>query len=206
MKGFQGYYCSRKILNSYSIKGGTLMETLKKLSNFILLQAIIYIALGIALLISPQATITTIIYIIAAYLTIQGILNLIQFIRYRKDSASVNFALVVGVVQIVIAILLFTRPMAVASLFPIAIGIIVLINSISNISRAFEIKKDVGAGWIPVLLFAIGTGVAAIIMIAFSFQTTIAFAILSGILLIVSGIVDIVTFVSFRTTLKDMNK
>lgn len=182
------------------------METLKKLSNFILLQAIIYIALGIALLISPQATITTIIYIIAAYLTIQGILNLIQFIRYRKDSASVNFALVVGVVQIVIAILLFTRPMAVASLFPIAIGIIVLINSISNISRAFEIKKDVGAGWIPVLLFAIGTGVAAIIMIAFSFQTTIAFAILSGILLIVSGIVDIVTFVSFRTTLKDMNK
>ena len=92
-----------------------------------LLTSTILIILGILLLFASEATITIVVYVIGALVIAIGATGLIRFFTNNIYKSSLDLAY--GIVSIVLGVIIIKNPNAVASIFPIILGIAIIISS-----------------------------------------------------------------------------
>ena len=99
--------------------------------------AVLYLALGVVLLGWPDTTSNIICYAIGAVLLIYGLVSIISFLASRENTAALALQLVVGVVAAALGVFFLTQPRMILSIFPVLMGLFIIIVSLLSVKRAF---------------------------------------------------------------------
>lgn len=181
-------------------------EVIKKIGAHIIAQAVVSIALGGLLVAWPQSTTIALVYILAAYLALIGVISLVSYFRSRGKTSYVDGDLITGLLTVIFALIIFIFPKQVASIFTLLLGIVVLLSGVVNMVRAMELKKFGSPQWLLVLLLNVLVVIGGILIIINPFGSAITLMIIAGVFLITRGIVDIVTYLIFRASLPKSEK
>ena len=158
-----------------------------------ILRSLSAIAIGLVMVVSNNATVT-VVRIIAAFLFAAGVVSFIYGFVNRKNGAmalmSVNAA-----VDIVIGLLLYLFPTAVAGVIVTLIGVAVLIFGIIQLIVLTGTMSLVGMGGFSLILciFALIGGITLL----FNPFSERVMSLLAGILLIVYGVSDMISMFRF---------
>lgn len=172
-----------------------------KLSRYAMLRAILYILFGLLLIFAPNTVTHIIVYIIAGYLAVMGILSIIGALRSGEASPFTQYDFILGVLLVVLSLITFLFSKQLISLLPIFFGVLIVLGGASYLLQAISLKGDntrsVAILWILAIVF-----IAAGILIIFNpFQTILLLFRAFGIVLVLYGIGEIITYFLYRNTL-----
>lgn len=166
-----------------------------------IVQAILFIVLGLVLLVVPDLTIVTVVYCIGVVFAISGAVSLAAYYRKSSPSYQMGGALSMGIFLLVIALIMFIFPAAVAGFFTVLLGLVLILCGVVNTVRALGLRAA-GAGiWVTNIIIGILVAIGGVIIIWNPFETTVMLVQVLGILFIVTGISDLLVELGVRKRL-----
>ena len=159
-----------------------------------ILRSLSAIARGLVMVISTNATVT-VVKIIAAFLFAAGVVSFVYGYLNRRSGA-MSLMTVNAVVDIVIGLLLFLFPTAVAGIIVTLIGIAILLFAVLQLVVLSGTLSLVGMGGFSLVLCIIAL-VGGITLLFNPFSERVM-SILAGVFLVVYGISDLLSM--FRVT------
>lgn len=158
-----------------------------------IVQAILFIILGVVLLTIPGITLITIVYLVAAILLVSGGISLAAYFRNRSKGLDTGNALIIGISLLIFAAIMFIFPAATASFFTVLLGLVLVFLGVTNIVRAISLRTlGTGPAWIIGLVVSALVLIGGVILIWNPFAATEIYVMVMGILLIVTGIDDLI--------------
>ena len=116
---------------------------LSKFTKSSIISSIALIGFAIMLIAQSEATIIGISYVIGGILVAIGVLAEIQYIKNIKDNVA-DLDVVYGIVCVILGVLVITHPTAIASVIPLVIGFIIVVNSAIKLQFYDEGNSFVG--------------------------------------------------------------
>lgn len=168
------------------------------------LSALAYILLGLFLVIWPDASMNVLCYLIGSVLTLYGFFNIFSFIFGRDRSFSIE--LVIGVVTAAIGIFSLVSPNTIRDILSILLGLIVVIDSLIGIKRAFSLKELGLAPWWVLLLLSLASALLGVLFMIRKELFGEALLIVVGIVLMYEGISDLVMIMQISVLGKRLKK
>mgnify|MGYP001062364139 FL=1 len=153
------------------------------------LRALAAIAIGLVMVFSTEAT-TNVVKIIAAFLFAAGLVSFAYGLAHKKDGV-LNLMVINAGVDIVIGILLFIFPGAIANIIVTLIGIVIFIFGLIQIFALAGTASLLGSGIFSFILSGVALVGAAILI--FNPFTERVMSILAGIFLICYGVNDLIS-------------
>ena len=164
-----------------------MMDKLKNIKIDVTLAAVLSVVLGVLLVIWPATVITVLARVIAIILMVSGIVSLIpRLMDEVKSYTSILGSLLITL----IGLWMFLSPQAVASIIPIAIGVLLVVHGVQDLSLALEGKKTKAHNWWSIPLMALLKIVLGVLCICNAFGLVKLGMILIGIMLIYDGLSD----------------
>ena len=157
-----------------------------------ILRSLSAIAIGLVMVISTNATVT-VVKIIAAFLFAAGVVSFVYGYLNRRSGA-MSLMTVNAVVDIVIGLLLFLFPTAVAGIIVTLIGIAILLFAVLQLVVLSGTLSLVGMGGFSLVLCIIAL-VGGITLLFNPFSERVM-SILAGVFLVVYGISDLLSRVT----------
>ena len=154
-------------------------------------QAVLAILFGLFLALWPQTTVLTVVYLLAAYLGITGIVSLISYARHRNEPKGSPSVLAAGILLVVSAIIIFAIPETIAGFFSIVLGAVLILSGVTNGVRTLELRKYGGSAWIVLMIASVALVAGGIAIIVNPFDSTVTFVLVLGILLVAKGVIDL---------------
>lgn len=178
--------------------GGGIMETfINRLERSTLVQAGIYILLGVLILLYPRFFFDVLVYVIAGYLGVVGLWMLFQGLRQRQGGLPPTFFM--GVIYVILAVVVFFFAEILASLLPILIGALFLFGGVIRLIQAFGYRRTIEGRWIWFLvgsLIWIGVG---LLMLLNPFDSLLILFQLFGGILIAIGVIELILYFTIRS-------
>ena len=122
-------------------------DIINKIFKSSILGALALVVLGVLLIFESEATIVTISYVIGGVLVAIGVLALLKFYKEVKENDDTGMDLVYGIVSIVLGIVVISNPKAIASIIPIIMGLIIILNSGTKLQYSIELKRNNNNLW-----------------------------------------------------------
>lgn len=179
-------------------------KKIKKTFNLMLAMSLVFVVIGLFLFIKPDTTISIISYVIAGALLISGIFSIYKFFNEQKLGNIFNFDLVYGVLLIIAGIFMITKPNALATIFPIILGIWIIINSVTKFQYALVLKKVKNEDWLYTTLISILIFIWGVILLYNPFESALAITQIIGVFIIVYAVLDIIDNFIIRKNIKDI--
>lgn len=182
-----------------------MIKKINKFINYQLIIAIILILLGIFLVLKPDVSVITISYMIGILLIVNGICLLALDIRIGNYMIFVdNF--VMSIMSILFGIIILCYPAIVSIIVPVILGIWFIAISMFKIRFSFILRSDSVGSWILTFIMAILSSACGIILIIRPMESITAITFITGILLIVYSISDIVDMLVFKKNINSISK
>ena len=179
------------------------LKELKGIKLQSVLIAILFILLGLVLAINPLGVTRTICYTIGSIILCAGVVFIIIYlVSDYKDNINKN-KLVIGIALTIIGILFFILYRLIVSVIPTVIGVLIFINGLTKLQTALDarrINKDKSLWMIIMAIVVILAGAFAIIN---PFGVSGLVLRVLGVILMISGITDLVSFVILNKRIKD---
>ena len=154
----------------------------------ITIPAVFTIVIGVLLLLFPAESLATISRIIAGIIVLTGVFIVISQIYERGFNNALGVA--VGIILALIGVWLFTDPMKIVSIIPIAIGVILVIHGMQDLAMAFEAARaHAPSPWIAFIIAALNI-LLGVICIGAAFKIVSIATRIIGAMLIWDGITD----------------
>lgn len=170
-------------------------QTLKRMKWSAIVAALVYIALGVVLLVWPDAASAALCTLLGVGALCYGLFQIISFFT-REDTESWGWGavdLVIGVVALAFGVFALAQPHVVMSILPVVLGCAVIVNSCVSLKRALELRSLNAEKWWVALLLSLVTIVFGGVMLFNPFGSHILLLRIIGGVLIYEGIADIVT-------------
>jgi uncharacterized membrane protein HdeD (DUF308 family) len=162
-------------------------DKLKSIKLDVTLSAVLSIVIGLLLVIYPGTVITLIARIIALVLVISGVMSLVpQLMEPVKNYLAIIVALLIAM----IGLWMFLQPELMASLIPIAIGVLLVVHGAQDISLGLEGRKNKASNWWSILVMAVVNIALGALCICNAFGLVKVGMILIGIMLVYDGLSD----------------
>jgi len=175
-------------------------EYIKRFEKRTIISSIIMILVSILLIAKPETMLNTVVTVFGIGMLLDGIFSIVLYIATDKEQKVYSNALAEGILGILISILILIKKDFVISIIPILVGIWIIIKSITKIQLSLNVKTVDEKSWI--LLSALITLVIGIIIIVNPFDTMVSVVMFAGILLLVTGVIDIVESICMLIKLK----
>lgn len=159
----------------------------KALRSNMFVQAILFILLGLFLILWPGVTVVTVIYLFGALFALSGVASLISYARQKSVDYHSPSVLTTGVLCLLIALVAFVFPGAVASFFSIVAGIILALCGIVCAVRSLELRQFQDNSWIAGLVIGILVAIGGIVVIVNPFGSASTFILVLGVIMLVNG-------------------
>ncbi len=179
-----------------------MLNIIKRELNISIIASIIYIILGIIVVSNPETTLNIVSTAISIFAIVYGLVLTIINLVNIKDEGNLIF----GILLIVIGIALLIYPSSLNVLISLGIGIWFISSSISRIKFAIIIKDIEEINWLVVLISAIITLIIGISFIFTPLASAVALTTISGIMMILYSVVDIVEIVFIKKHIKIIEK
>lgn len=150
-----------------------------------LLKGIVAIAFGVAFIAYPHATLKTFIWIFGIFALVSGIVDVILAIVLATRKERWGWPLVGGLLSILIGGIVLRDPNVALGVIVLLVAIWALIGGIAAVASAFDMPPKSGRGWIGVSgALAI---IAGIIILAYPVGSTYAVMVLIAVYLLIGG-------------------
>ena len=179
---------------------------MKKIMNGIfkssILGAISLVVLGILLIFESEATIVTISYVVGGSLVAIGVLALLKFYKEVKENADTGMDVIYGIISVILGIVVISNPKAVASIIPIVIGLIIILNSGTKLQFSVELKRNNNNLWKSTMILSLVSTLCGVLLVFNPFKGAAFITKLIGILILVYAMLDIVSTITIKNTVK----
>ena len=177
----------------------TLMNKIFKSS---ILGALALVVLGILLIFESEATIVTISYVIGGILVAIGVLALLKFYKEVKENDDTGMDLVYGIISIILGIVVISNPKAVASIIPIIMGLLIILNRGTKLQYSIELKKNNNNLWKSTMILSLISTLCGVLLIFNPFKGAAFLTRLIGFLILLYAILDIISTMAIKNTVK----
>lgn len=173
-------------------RGIAMMEWLRRILLNGIVQAVLWVVLGVILMVWPAASLRILCYFLGALLLAQGIIQIVTAVKKESGTWMASFGLCLGVVITVLGGWAILFPDTVKQMIPVLLAVIVLIHGARNLASAFRLRRFGYSKWWLGLVFGLLTLTAGIVILwhpAFFADILMAF---TGACLIYDGISDFI--------------
>lgn len=177
------------------------LKGINGLFNVSILTSVVILVIGIFLFIQPDTVIRMISVVLGIIFLIPGITALIDYFK-EKNSAS----LVLGVITILVSLILIIKTDLVASILPFILGIYFVVNGITRLQYALELKKQGYTSFTTSLVFSLLIMFCGILFILNPFEGAMALTQMIGMFMIIYAALDITNTVVIKRGMKVVTK
>lgn len=164
---------------------------LKYIRNSLVFTSVLYTLLGVVLIAAPGSALKWACFLIGAVTLCYGA---VRVIAYWKDGStySQRFDLFLGVVLILLGLFLLISPKFIVSIIPVALGIYILVDSVSAIKRSLDMKALGFGKWWGSFIAALVLAVFGAVMVLNPFGTVETLVVFVGISFVFDGVSTLV--------------
>ncbi len=170
-----------------------MVEFLEKTWWVAVLRGLIAILFGIFALVNPEGAGGLLVLIFGIFLLVDGLLNFVGSILYYRSDADWWVYLVVGMLEVGVALITFMRPDITGTVLAILIGLWALFKGLIELMAGIAFRKEVEGEWL-LILAGILTLVFGVFALLLPFTESVAaiwmlglYAMLNGTLWVVLG-------------------
>lgn len=161
---------------------------MKKLLKNTLVDAILLLILGIVLLVNPGGALDTVFKIVGLMLIVMGAVRIISFfVKKDKKDRSVP-ALIIGIIQAVIGLILIEKPDLFIAIWYKAAAVLIAYGAIVSLIRAIKQMKEKSSATVATMVLSIVTLIMAIVVFANPVAIAAFYTQLIGISFILEGV------------------
>ncbi|MFW8578112.1 DUF308 domain-containing protein [Enterococcus entomosocium] len=161
-----------------------------------ILRAIIYIIFGIAITINPAGFFNFIGYVLAGYLTLIGLINILEDFKTRKESGHWGLGLFSGIFLLVLALVVLLFASTIASILPILLGLSIISNG------AFQLVLGLNTKSVAWIIYSVILVIGGALLLFNPFASLLILLQVFGFTLIAMGILEVIGFFMFRSQIK----
>ena len=170
----------------------------EKLKKYALLRSIIYILLGAAIIYDPIIVLKWILYIIAAYFALIGIISIITAISKIKEEGLANFDFISGIILVLVGICIVAFAVQISLFIHVLMGILVVVSGSTYFAMGLDVQKSKIVSGVPLMIFSIIVIVAGVLLLVNPFGTQALLFRIFAVALIIMGIGEIVSMITYR--------
>lgn len=165
---------------------------------------IAFIILGIFLFIKAELTLKIISYIVGGTL----LLSIIPLTKalISKDAVYTSYSFISEIFMVVAGLIIILNTELIASIIPILIGIVMIINGVSKIQFSLILKRENIKSFPVSLALAIVITCCGIIFITNPFKGAVAITKIIGMVIILYSILDMFDFLFIHKNVKNNQK
>ena len=178
---------------------------MKKVIRSSIITSLLLMILGILLIISSDATIISISYIIGGALVLLGCIGIIDYLRKLRTELKTELDFIYGTVTIILGVLIILHPRAIASIIPFVLGVIIIFNSSSKVHYAFQLKSQNNELWKSTLVMSLLTTICGLLLIFNPYTGAIAITKIVGVIIVLYALLDIVSSLTIRSNIIKMH-
>lgn len=152
---------------------------------------VIMLICGCVIWFTPIGTLIAITMLAGAGFLVTGVVDIIEYARWRTFAPVPGWTLLYAVLDIVLGILMLAHPMVLAGLIPWLVGLGIIVFGLFEAFGAVQSRKLAGAPWGWMLFSAIVDIVCGVAFIAFPAMLSLfvaLFVIMRGLTLVVFGV------------------
>ena len=169
----------------------------EKIRNTMIATAILYLIFGLVMLFLPDMVIKSICFLVGIIFLFVGLSGVIMYLKTDIKTAFTSFTLVISIIFGAFGIYVFLNSEAFASFLPLIVGIFLLVDSVSKLSMAFDLKKYEYKNWWQMLVVAFLILGCGLICVLRPLEVTVVGVQIIGAILIVDSISNIFTIYSY---------
>lgn len=173
------------------------MEFIKEIKSTLLIMAGFYVVTGLIMLLAPTFVNNAICYLIGSLCLIIGGLAIYTYLGSEVYGPLSIAVLITAIAFIVIGIFIITSPELFASVVPITMGVLLVVEAFGKMRSSITVKKYGYDKWWAVLVGALLVFVFGIILLLNPFESLIIFIRILGTFLIIDGISSFITSFSY---------
>lgn len=178
-------------------------ELWKQIRKDIMITAILCVILGVMIMVWPTQTTKLLCWILAGILILMG---LSRIIAYFNDRMAGQFGLAAGIVLFVLGAWILIRPLNFAKIFPIVIGVLLLMHGVEDLKMSIEAKAGGDSIWWTLLLVAAVNMLLGLLLIWRAFAAVQIAMMLMGAALVYDGITDLFAVYRVAKTVREAKK
>jgi len=183
-------------------KAGILERALKEFRWSFIVTALVFIVLGLILILRPKLGQDVLSYTVGIALTVYGAFNVLSSL-FAKDR-SLTFELIIGAMTLAVGIFALSYPDTIFNTVQIFLGLVIIIDSLLGIKRAFALR-DLGLGsWAVMLLLSVLTSFLGVLFMVNKGIFGNALMITIGAVLLYQGLSDMITVIRISIVGKHM--
>jgi len=181
------------MLNILFIGGdiGMLLEYVKRYEKSSIITSILMLIVSILLILMPETILNSIVVLLGIAALLDGILHSISYIITDKEMKAFSNELFFGILEIMTGGLLFLFKANIINIFPVIIGIWIIIAGVTKFQLAFNLR-GIESKWIVVLLSSIISIILGVLIILNPFSTVMTITVISGIILLITEICNLI--------------
>ena len=169
----------------------------EKTRNTLIATSILYLIFGIVMLFFPSTVIKSACYLVGIIFIFVGISGVMMYIKTELKTAFISFSLVISIVFGAFGVYVLLNSEAFASFLPLVMGIFLLIDSISKLSMAFDLRNFKYKNWWQILIISFIILGCGLLLLFNPFDALIVSVQIIGAILIVDSISNIFTIYSY---------
>ncbi len=181
------------------------MEGIKKgfkhLYNVSLFTSIVVLAVGIFLFLKPDTVVDIIAVIVGIMFLIPGVTSLVDYFK-EKNQAS----LITGIITILVAIVIMAYRKIIASILPFIFGIFFVVNGITRLQYALEVKREYDLKDSRPILMALLIIICGVIFIIYPLTVAETAFQVMGLFLCIYALLDISNHVMVKKSINEASK
>ena len=172
-----------------------------------ILFGLLAVILGVVILVWPGPSIIVAAVLFGVFLVASGIVMVFLAFSLPVASGGARFLnFITGAASIVLGVLAFRHFGSGYAILLLAIWIAVgfIFRGVTAVAAAISAPKFPGKGW--TIFFGVISGIAGIVVLAWPFDSIVVLALVTGIWLIILGLIEIVAGFSMRSDAKKVAK
>ena len=162
-----------------------------------IISKIVMAVIGVVLIAFPGTALVSLIRFIGIAILLIGLFGIINFIVSPVKGVITSLLFGGAVILALLSLLPIIKPELIIAIFPIAVGIVILVNGIGNVFEAISMKAML-KGWFVPLILSLLTVVAGCLIIANPFATTDMLVRVVGIILVYNAVVGLYLAVTYK--------
>lgn len=163
--------------------------SMKKAKLGSVLVALVTVVIGIVLVAHPGNALISIFRILGIALMLAGIIGVISYFRHKDEKNLYN--LLFAVIEIIVSVVILAHKEFAISVYPVIVGILLILDGIGNLLDAFTMKKSNQASWKLAVVLAVITLIIGLVILFNPFVTVEVLVAITGIALIYEGVVNL---------------
>lgn len=172
-----------------------MIELIKRYSKSSIFVSILLIIFSIALMLKPMESLNMIISIFGILVLINGITNILSYIKTPKEFSFFNFELTIGILECIFGTFCIINPGMIGGIINVAIGVWILMSSVIRFQVALDIKNIGDKNYVILLVLSVVTFILSLLLITDPFSSIMALTTIIGVCMFISEIINIVQYV-----------